>query len=46
MTIKLLLPLKKTRFVFVRGDRMVGNSVQSQRHFSSVSNVWYDLVQN
>jgi hypothetical protein len=23
----------------VRGDRIVGNSVQSQRHFSSVSNI-------
>jgi hypothetical protein len=23
---------------------MVGNSVQSQRHFNSVSNIWYNLV--
>jgi hypothetical protein len=30
----------------VRGGRMVGNSVQSQRHFSSVLNIWYNLVQN
>jgi hypothetical protein len=25
---------------------MVGNSIQSQRLFSGVSNVWYDFIQN
>jgi hypothetical protein len=30
---------KNILLYFVRGGRMVGNSVQSQRHFSSVLNV-------
>jgi hypothetical protein len=46
MNINMNMNMTMIMRAIVRGRRIVGNSVQSQRHFSSVSNIWYNLVQN